>query len=106
MTRPGTELRELHVADYTIRKRDSGDLTDWFRGISSVTHPSSIKAKIDRNGNWENCIVSALVSYDNKDKLLLNIYFDDATLLSVCQLKSSYLPESYRTKYTERRRAG
>ena len=92
MIRPGIELKELHIAGYTVRKRDSGDLSDWFRGISSVTRPTSFKAKVNRNGKWENCVVSAHVAYDNKDKLQVNLYFEDATLLSVCQLRAAYLP--------------
>ena len=106
MTRHKIELRELYIADYTVRKRDSGDLSEWFRGINSVVCPTSFKAKVDRNGSWENCVVSALVAYDNKDKLQVNLYFEDATLLSVCQLRTAYLPESYRRSLSKGRRAG
>lgn len=74
------KLDTLNIADYEIRKRDQGDLSEWFGSINSVICPTSVKAEVRRNGEWENCIVSGRISEESKDKVQLSLYFSDATL--------------------------
>lgn len=89
-TRP--EIKELYVEDYMVRERDNGDLADWFRGINSVLRPTSIKAKVLRKGEWENCSVTGRISDESKDLLEIRITFRDATTYVKKAMKHAFLP--------------
>ena len=87
-----TELKEIYIGEHKVRSRDGSDLWEWFSGIDSIVFPTSFKGITERNGVWEDCLVSGKISTDNKDKIQMCLFFSDATLLSVCQLRQAYLP--------------
>ena len=85
------KVKEINIADYRIRRRDSGDLRKWLDNIDSVLTPISIEAAVERNNNWEDCIVSGKVAIDNLDQLNLCIYFSDGTSLAESASKQMLL---------------
>lgn len=89
------KLKEIYIGKYVIQGRDGEDLQKWFAGIDSIVFPSSVRAKVNKDGEWQNCIVSGRVSEHPKGFLDMQLIFSDTTAFFVSGPKSEFLPESY-----------
>lgn len=92
MNKEQTYIRELCIADCIIRRRDNGDLSEWFSRIDSLIFPTSEKAVIKQNGNWKECIVTGKAALASRDHIELSVIFSDATIITETRLRQSFLP--------------
>lgn len=87
------KLSKICISGYWIKGRKDEDLWGWYNGIDSLLRPTSAKALVKRNGEWEKCIVSGKVTYENMDYISLCIYFEDATCCIEKGSREYFLPE-------------
>lgn len=96
-------MTEIIVAGSILRPRENLDLSGWLDGLSSVLFPTSIKARMKRGGEWEDCIASARLSDEGPDSICITLYFQDATSFTVKGKKHSfYTPEYSAAKELEK----
>lgn len=88
-------LSEIQVNGLTIREKNNKDMGKWFSGINSVLFPSSLSCVAERDGGWEECIVTARLSDDGSGRINLYVLFRDRSAVSAQGRKSSFLPDAY-----------